>query len=73
MKALGETLAMAKSGLADTDAAEVTLTHLEDAGAQIGRLQVGCCAPARLPLYASFLEGLMEAQRSIKAELGEGH
>ena len=35
---------------------------LEDAGAQVGRLQVGCCAPGRLPLYAEVLESLTRAR-----------
>ncbi len=48
------------------------ISNLEDAGAQIGRLQVGCCAPDRMPLYASFLENLALAQRAVAlgAELG---
>jgi hypothetical protein len=77
MKALGATLDAARSGLErigkDPAEAGTTLTALEDAGAQIGRLQVGCCAPSRLPLYATFLEGLTTAQRTINAELGRGH
>jgi hypothetical protein len=73
MKALGDTLNVARSELGDPEAADIALAHLEDVGAQVGRLQVGCCAPARMPLYASFLEGLMTAQRSIKATRGDGH
>lgn len=38
---------------------------LEDAGAQVGRLQVGCCAPDRLPLYARILQELTRTQRII--------
>jgi hypothetical protein len=77
MKALGETLADARSGLglvgADATEAEAVLASLEDAGAQVGSLQVGCCAPNRLPLYVTFLEGLTTAQLSVNRELGQGH
>ncbi|MCP4965914.1 MAG: hypothetical protein GY926_11830 [bacterium] len=38
------------------------MSTLEEAGAQVGRLQVGCCAPDRLPLYAEILENLIKAQ-----------
>jgi len=77
MKALGKTLGSARKGLAagvaDPDAAEQVLTLLEDAGAQVGRLQVGCCAPKRLPLYAEILEELTTAQLTINSEIGRGH
>lgn len=76
MKALAETLGEARgliAGLtadADEDAVRTTL---EDAGAQIGRLQVACCAPARIPLYATILEGLMTTQRAVDRAFGTGH
>jgi hypothetical protein len=77
MKALAETLAEARSGLDglghDPVVAEEALHHLEDAGAQIGRLQVTCCAPSRMPLYARQLESLTTAQRTINGALGRGH
>ena len=77
MRALGETLAAARSNIeqmTDQEAsAEVALIELEGAGAQVGRLQVGCCAPNRLPLYADMLEGLTSAQLAVNAELGRGH
>lgn len=57
-------------GLVQSDAA---LSALEDAGGQLGRLQVGCCAPARMPLYASMLAGLTEIQRAVNAARGQGH
>lgn len=38
---------------------------LEEAGAMVGALQVGCCAPNRLPLYASLLEQLNVLQRHL--------
>lgn len=77
MKELGETLARARDGLVrfgdDSTESNTVLARLEDAGAQVGRLQVGCCAPNRLPLYTTFLEGLTTAQLSVNRELGLGH
>ena len=45
-----------------TTGATAALETLEEAGAQVGRLQVGCCAPGRLPLYNEMLENLTKAQ-----------
>lgn len=77
MAALADTLSMARSGLAhingDDSRADVVIQHLEDAGRQIGALQVTCCAPARMPLYAELLESLMKTQRSINRSLSRGH
>jgi len=79
MKALAETIAVARSGVDavgeghDHDALESTIAQLEDAGSQIGWLQVGCCAPSRLPLYHTLLEGLTTTERSIKRAAGGGH
>ena len=77
MKALGDTVDKALTQLRQFGdhgtSAEDALASLEDAGAQVGRLQVGCCAPNRLPLYAKFLEGLTTAQLSINAEMGRAH
>ena len=62
MASLRETIERAKQ-LIDTDGApaEVALL-LEEAGGHVGRLQVGCCAPGRFPLYAGVLERLTAAQ-----------
>lgn len=79
MKALGETIAAARAGVDKVvgghghDALETTIAQIDDAGAQIGWLQVGCCAPSRLPLYHTLLEGLTTTQRSIKRVAGAGH
>ncbi|GMQ94749.1 MAG: hypothetical protein BMS9Abin12_2255 [Acidimicrobiia bacterium] len=79
MKALGDTIASARSGLDAVgegdhhDAVDATIAHLEDAGAQIGWLQVGCCAPNRLPLYHTLLESLTTTQRSVKDAADAGH
>jgi hypothetical protein len=39
---------------------------LERIGATIGQLQVGCCAPARMPLYADTMERLTGIQLDVK-------
>ncbi|GEM_PF-1824720 len=76
MKALGDSLDRIRTALEavadDHDAASVALVHMEDVGAQIGRLQVGCCAPNRLPLYARILQNLTTAQRAVNKATG-GH
>lgn len=77
MRTLGGTLALASDALGTIgrhpDAAAQTLAYLEDAGQQVGRLQVGCCAPTRLPLYARILEGLTAAQLAVNRAAGTGH
>lgn len=39
---------------------------LVDAGGQLGTLQVECCAPGRMALYASTLTELSKVQRLLK-------
>ncbi len=79
MKALADTIAAARAGVDEVgagdhhDAVATTIAHIEDAGAQIGWLQVGCCAPNRLPLYRTLLEGLTTTQRTVKSAAGAGH
>ena len=77
MKRLGETLAEARRDIANVNAdpgtATTAIEHLGDAGAQVGRLQVGCCAPNRLPLYVDLLEGLTTAQLEVNRSLGQSH
>ena len=77
MKRLADTLIQARGGLehavSDPSTAEAAITQLEEAGSQIGSLQVGCCAPNRLPLYARMLEDLTTAQLSLNRALGTGH
>lgn len=74
MKALADTLALARGDLTrlhgNLGAVDDALAQLEDAGAQIGSLQVGCCLPRRMPLYGEMLMGLSEAQRTIKRSVG---
>lgn len=77
MRTLSETLDEARDALDgvghDVDAADAAVAVLEDAGAQIGWLQVGCCAPNRMPLYADILKGLMNAQLTVNRAVGRGH
>ena len=69
MEHLQTTLTTARDGVAglgqSPDAARSVIAHIEDAGAQLGSLQVACCAPARIPLYAAALESLGRAQRLL--------
>ncbi|WKZ82313.1 MAG: hypothetical protein QY307_09560 [Acidimicrobiia bacterium] len=49
------------------------LRGAEEVGAAIGRLQVGCCAPLRMPLYANALTHLNTIQLGVSKELGRAH
>lgn len=77
MKRLEETLAVTRSALEraghNPSAAEAAIAEMEDAGSQVGRLQVGCCAPSRMPLYAEMLEELTKAQRTVTNAHQLGH
>jgi hypothetical protein len=46
---------------------------LEGIGASVGHLQVACCTPARMPLYAETLSGLAATQIHISRSAGLGH
>jgi hypothetical protein len=46
------------------------LRRVEEVGGVIGRLQVGCCAPLRMPLYAEALSHLNTIQLEVDRELG---
>ena len=77
MAELAATLAAVRADLvavsSDAAAADAALLRLESAGAQIGSLQVGCCAPDRLPLYAEMLQHLTHVQLDVNRSLGRGH
>lgn len=76
MKALGETLAVARASIENPDdktTVEAAIAVMEDAGAQVGRLQVTCCAPSRMKLYSEFLAGLTKAQIHVKQSLNLEH
>lgn len=69
MEHLQRTIDAARSQLGqigdDAKAALQVVDILHDAGAQLGYLQVACCAPARMKLYATTLESLSKTQRLI--------
>jgi hypothetical protein len=77
METLAETLASARIEIEELDTAannaDRMLAILKDAGAQLGTLQVECCAPARMPLYAETLQGLTEVQLTVNSALGRAH
>ncbi len=75
--AIKESIASARHDLEghapDADAVDSSIATVTDIGSEIGRLQVGCCAPARMPLYADALTHLTTVQRSLKRSIGRGH
>lgn len=70
---LAEARELATDLTEDADDATQLLATLERAGGLIGALQVGCCTEARMPLYATVLDGLTTAQISISRSVGLGH
>lgn len=77
MEKLAAGLVLARERLqavtADPGAADDLIAGLEEAGAQVGRLQIGCCAPGRLPLYARLLEDMTKVQLNVNRHLGRDH
>lgn len=77
MTALAEVLAQVDSVIDDAhrseQAANNVIALLETAGAQIGALQIGCCAPNRLPLYAEMLAQLTAVQLEVNRSIGRDH
>ncbi len=76
MASLAETLGAARlslSHIVDEDTARLAIDLLENAGAQIGHLQIGCCALDRMPLYAEMLVELTKAQRAVTKARDLGH
>lgn len=78
MEKLAGTIATARAQVESLDGdldgqIALVIDTLEDAGAQLGHLQVGCCAPARMPLYADVLEGLTEIQLNVHKAAGQAH
>jgi hypothetical protein len=77
MEALSATLQTAHAALSELErdpaGAVHVVTLLEDAGAQLGYLQVACCTPARTKLYSESLRCLGRTQRLIKRSLDIEH
>lgn len=74
MEALQQRLTRVRSdiGKLDTDESsyERILEEMKSAGAEIGELQIECCAPGRMPLYAELLAGLSRTQRMVTSARG---
>lgn len=76
MLALADTLTAARRRLdnaTDPDSAEAVIAVLEDAGGQLGFLQVACCAPDRTRLYSETLDNLAKVQRLLTRTFGLDH
>jgi hypothetical protein len=77
LESLGRRLQRLRAALADVGddpaAADTVLDRLEDIGADIGRLQIGCCAENRMPLYSDLLQGLTAVQLTMNESVGRGH
>lgn len=69
MEKLAETVRQAHEEMAKLsegpDSPSRVVALLEDAGGQLGFLQVACCSPARLELYAEALLKLGTVQRVV--------
>lgn len=70
MAALGVALDEVDDDLASLDRMEGTIDplidRLEAIGAQVGSLQIDCCAPSRMPLYSEMLVSLNKIQKSVR-------
>lgn len=77
METLASTIQGASKAVLDLDddveEADRVVVMLEDAGAQLGHLQVACCTPARTKLYTEALERLARSQRLVKRALDMDH
>lgn len=75
MAALRSTLKEAEGRIATLTSHEGrdVIEILEDAGGQIGALQVACCAPSRLPLYTRMLGDLTTTQRTVTTRFDLDH
>lgn len=77
MEALAGTLGRARVALGevgtDEERAVEVIALLEDAGAQLGHLQVACCTPSRMKLYADTLASLSRIQRVLTREFALDH
>ncbi|MEA1903579.1 MAG: hypothetical protein U9N56_08650 [Actinomycetota bacterium] len=76
MAGLAETLNRGRERLRVADDASdpgQIIAEFEDAGAQIGHLQITCCALNRMPLYADMLGELTKAQRAVTKTYQLGH
>jgi hypothetical protein len=74
MSALAHTLRSTREKLSQSDSgstgADDVRGELEDAGGQLGSLQIGCCSPARMLLYTDMLENLTDIQIAASRTAG---
>lgn len=83
MDALAQQLALIRVGVTELgsdaleptepSAADAVLATIADTGAAVGKLQVTCCAPARMPHYARLLAQLTDVQLFVNAAIGQDH
>ena len=77
MEHLAETLRTARAQLeaihGGAETAPELIDILRDAGAQLGHLQVACCAPDRLKLYTATFESLTTVQRTVTRAFSLAH
>jgi len=77
METLVETLTSARKEIGemngDSDTADNVIEILEDAGSQLGYLQVNCCSPGRMKLYITSLDSLTKVQRGVNRAIKKGH
>ena len=61
------------AAMGSDEGSDKVVIELEGVGAQVGKLQVTCCAPSRSRHYAAILAGLTQVQRALAASRGQGH
>jgi len=62
-----------EEALTSDEGAATTVTIMEGVGAEVGHLQVTCCAPSRARHYATILAGLTDTQRALASARGQAH
>jgi hypothetical protein len=59
--------------LGDPRSLDRALRRVQEVGGVLGSLQVACCAPPRMPLYAEVLVQLNTIQLEVNAALERSH
>ena len=77
MRALADSLTASRRALENVtpegETADGVTAILENMGARIGQLQVGCCTEKRMPLYARMLADLTTTQIAVARATGTNH
>ena len=71
--AIADLRADVRAVAADAGLIEHAISRLEDLGADVGRLQVACCAPSRMPLYGRLLNAFSSTQIALNRRRGTAH